>query len=132
VMIPGSAIGSTKRNETESRPKKRVRARPNARASRGRARPRSRAGRPGTRARARSHLLVVPRLREPLRREAGDRPALDVRRVERVDAHDRERDPEPEEDQPGPDPQPRPVSRAVSSERLERPRGASSRRGSPP
>ena len=30
VMIPGSAIGSTKRNETESRPKKRERERPNA------------------------------------------------------------------------------------------------------
>ena len=30
VMIPGSAIGSTKMNETASRPKKRVRARPNA------------------------------------------------------------------------------------------------------
>ena len=30
VMIPGSAIGSTKRNEIESRPKKRERARPKA------------------------------------------------------------------------------------------------------
>src|SRR6476646_4825326 len=30
VMIPGSAIGRTKMKETASRPKKRVRARPNA------------------------------------------------------------------------------------------------------
>ena len=30
VMIPGSAIGRMKRNEIESRPKKRARARPNA------------------------------------------------------------------------------------------------------
>src|SRR4029078_5672060 len=31
------------------------------------------------------HLLVVPRLVEPLRREAWDWPALDVRGVERVE-----------------------------------------------
>ena len=50
VMIPGSAIGRMKRNEIESRPKKRARARPNE------------ASEPSTRAR--------PVAKRPARRES--------------------------------------------------------------
>src|SRR5579884_296321 len=49
---------------------------------------------------------VVPRDAEPVQRPAGDRPALDVRLVERVDRDDHERDPEEEDHERRPDAEP--------------------------
>src|SRR4030095_16327005 len=92
VMMPGSAIGRRSRNETASRPKNRKRAIAKAAAE-----PSTRAAPGGGRGRTHrepqrlGHLLVVPRDAEPLRREARDRPALHIRRVERVDDDQRER-----------------------------------------
>ena len=48
------------------------------------------------------HVAVVDRRREPLRRQPGDRPALHVRRVERVQADDDDRDVEEREHQRDP------------------------------
>src|SRR5207245_6075670 len=49
-----------------------------------------------------TRLGVVPGGVEPLRAEAGDRPALDVRGADRVDADQDERDPQEEHDEQSP------------------------------
>ncbi len=62
-----------------------------------------------------AHVRVAPRDAEPVRRPAGDRPALDVGGVEGVHGDDHERDPEEEDDQQRPQAQ-----RDPRSQRLHR------------
>jgi len=106
VTTPGSAIGRTSRNVIASRPKKRKRltavaaARPEGeRDCRGEA-----GGLQGKDERA-ARILVVPRRVEPLRAEPRDRPALDVRGIEGIDADQDERDPEKQDHEHRPEPE---------------------------
>ena len=121
VMIPGSAIGSTNTNEIVSRPKNLKRWIANAAAAPSiiaiAAREQRRLEREHERV---PHLLVVERDAEPVRREAGDRPALHVRAVERVDHDQDQRQPEEQRSRAPSRPAARCVCRAVSITGLER------------
>ena len=76
VTMPGSAIGSTSRNETASRPKKLKRATPNAAIEPSRSATPVATSATRTESHERvAHVLRVPRDAEPVRREARDRPA---------------------------------------------------------
>src|SRR5579862_3034410 len=66
------------------------------------------------------NLLGVPGGLEPVRREARDRPALNVRAVERVDHDQRERDPQERDHEGSPDPETDAGRALLHLHRLER------------